>query len=318
MVSLREYPIKTCRDQNKIMLRAPKAAVIDEFIKVHGRILTGFQTLDATASLTQDPWSSSLGDGETCVLSQGALVEKAAVNYSSITGSSLPSSALVSAIKSPYTHYKAVGVSVIMHPKHPFIPSAHMNVRLFRLFNNDVVVGWWIGGGYDLTPFFAYKEDVVFWHQQAKKTLDSYGSNRYEDYKTACDNYFFLPHREEMRGVGGVFYDKVNDLSFSDAIDLSADVAEAFYQSYCAIFNKRRTVSYTDIHTAYMHYRRTRYAEFNLLYDRGTKFGLHSKGRIDSIFASMPPSLGWSYRLAEDHRAFEDALTPFLQPMDWV
>jgi len=290
----------------------------DDFKLVHANILQSFRALDTSAVYTDDPWTSSLGSGRTCVMSSGSLVEKAAVNISIIESDALPHSALADTVDSAYTHFQATGVSVIIHPQHPFIPSAHMNVRLFRLFDENDLVGWWIGGGYDLTPYFVFEEDVRLWHIQAKQALDAYGSLRYPAYKAACDKYFYLPHRDEMRGVGGVFYDKVNDLTLQKAIELSSAIGKAFQLSYAAIFTRRQGIRYNENHIAFMHHRRTRYAEFNLLYDRGTKFGLHSKGRIDSIFASMPPSLGWSYQLADTLKPFEADLTPYLQPKVWV
>ena len=288
------------------------------FSSLHNHVLSSYASLDGN-SFYEDEWFRDAGGGGiSCVIENGSVFEKAAVNFSYITGDDLPHSALKQRVSVKFDSFVATGVSVIAHPINPYVPTSHMNVRVFFLLEEGVVTAWWFGGGYDLTPYFVFEEDVYQWHYHAMLALGDYSGDRYTRYKSQCDKYFYLPHRQEARGVGGIFYDQVNDLSFDEGLSLSQKVLMTYVNSYTHIVRKRSDMTFCDVHRDFQHYRRTRYAEFNLLYDRGTQFGIQSGGRIESIFASMPPSLGWMYQKSGDIKLFEKQLLPYLQPRSWV
>ena len=288
------------------------------FSSLHNHVLTSFSSLEGCPFYV-DEWVRDAGGGGTsCVVENGSVFEKAAVNFSYIIGDDLPLSALKQRVSVEFDSFVATGVSVIVHPKNPYVPSSHLNVRVFFLLEDGHIKAWWFGGGYDLTPYFVFEEDVYHWHYHAMLALSDYGEDRYTRYKLQCDKYFYLPHRQEARGVGGIFYDQVNDLSFDEGISLSQTVLMTYVNSFTHIVRKRKDIPFNDVHRDFQRYRRTRYAEFNLLYDRGTQFGIQSGGRIESIFASMPPSLGWMYQKSEDIRKFDTQLLPYLQPRAWL
>ena len=202
-----------------------------------------------------------------------------------------------------------MGVSVITHPKNPFIPTSHMNVRLFLLLNkNKEVINWWVGGGYDLTPYFAYEKDCIFWHKAAKTNLDAFNKGFYKKFASNCDEYFYLPHRDEKRGIGGIFFDNFNDLPIDKSLEMLESVANTYLKSYLKIIKLRQNRSFSASNKAFQEYRRGRYAEFNLLYDRGTSFGLQSGGRIESILASLPPMTSWIYKKDNKFKKYEENL----------
>jgi coproporphyrinogen III oxidase len=190
-----------------------------------------------------------------------------------------------------------MGVSVITHPKNPFIPTSHMNIRLFLLLNKKKeIIEWWVGGGYDLTPYFPYDKDCLMWHKDAKQHFDLFNKKYYKEFAKNCDDYFFLPHRKEKRGIGGVFFDNFNELDLDSSLEMLKNTSKTYLNSYLKIINLRKGRKYTAKDKSFQEYRRGRYAEFNLLYDRGTSFGLQSGGRTESILASLPPQASWKYK----------------------
>ncbi len=281
-----------------------------EFSDIHARVLAGLQSADG-GTFEIDAWQRPTGEGRlagegrTCVLEGGAVFERAGVNFSDVSGPALPPSATQRHPKAAGQPFRAVGVSVVCHPRNPFVPTSHMNVRTIRAGDQ-----WWYGGGFDLTPYLPFEEDAVAWHRAAADACGAF----YADFKERCDAYFYLPHRDETRGVGGVFFD---DLDATDeCLPLVTRIADAYVAAYTAIVAKRKATPFTERERAFQLYRRGRYAEFNLVIDRGTHFGLQSKGRTDSILVSMPPLAAWAYRSPEPE--LEARLKPFLVPRSYV
>jgi len=240
-------------------------------------------------------WERKLGGGGKSISISGNNIEKAAVNFSSISGKNLPKSsvALKSTAKNS-TRFHAIGVSVISHPQNPFSPTGHMNIRIFIEINSkNEIVNWWTGGGFDLTPFYPMLKEAKAWHQNAKQMLDQYNKSYHSKFAKMCDEYFILPHRQEHRGIGGIFFDQLQHKELQDSIDLLTDIALCFTNSYKSIVNNTKQKQHSKGDKDYQLYRRGRYVEFNLLFDRGTKFGIESNGRADSILASLPPEVRW-------------------------
>ena len=268
--------------------------IYKSFSKVQENIIDEIQQLDGSSNRKITKWKHSQGGGGlSCEISSNKNIEKAAVNFSSIMGQKLPSSALEKTGMKGLKKFNATGVSVIVHPWNPKAPCAHLNIRFF-----EAVVGkktiWWFGGGFDLTPYFINKSDVLFWKNSAKTLCNKYNKGFYKKYNDNCNKYFFLPHRNEPRGVGGIFFDQLNNLDYDVCKNFALDCAATFIQSYSKLFNKKKHLKYTKKEKAFQLYRRGRYVEFNLLYDRGTLFGLQSGGRSESILMSMPPKVSWS------------------------
>ena len=231
------------------------------------------------------------------------------VNFSSIRGDVLPNSALSKKSNSSIKKFLATGISVVIHPLNPFVPCSHLNVRYFETDKKDQ---WWFGGGYDLTPYFVYKDDVKLWHNNTKMMCDKYNKKYYTKFSKQCDEYFYLKHRKEKRGVGGIFYDNLRNKDKYFYKDFSQDVCLTYLKSYLEIIRKRHTKKYTNTHKDFQRLRRGRYVEFNLLYDRGTIFGLQSDGRADSILMSMPPSVSWKTSNKIKMKEYERKLKKFL------
>ncbi len=265
-------------------------------------------------SLEYDIWTSELGSGRTGFC-QGDLLENAGANISFIKGSKLPSSASKLRGDLNAVSYTVSGLSVIFHPNNPFIPTAHMNIRRFKILTNNGSEISWFGGGFDLTPYFPFIEDVVYWHQETKNFLDGYDKSLYREWKEACDRYFYLPHRKECRGVGGVFFDDLDVSLFTQEIVLG--LADLFIKLYFEICERNINKKYTKKEKEFQKIRRGRYVEFNLLYDRGTIFGLQSGGRVESILISLPGSVSWKYLLDHDDKVMENNLRYWLQPRNW-
>ena len=268
--------------------------IYKSFSKVQEVIIDEIQQLDSSSNRNITKWKHSQGGGGiSCEISGGKNIEKAAVNFSSITGGKLPSSALEKTGMKGLKKFKATGVSVIVHPWNPKAPCAHLNIRFF-----EAVVGkktiWWFGGGFDLTPYFISKSDMLFWKNSAETLCNKYNKSFYKKYNDNCNKYFFLPHRNEPRGIGGIFFDQLNNLDYDVCKSFALDCAATFIKSYSKLFNKKKNLKYTKKEKAFQLYRRGRYVEFNLLYDRGTLFGLQSGGRSESILMSMPPKVSWS------------------------
>ena len=280
------------------------------FLNLQKEIIKSFSSLDNKSTLNETKWNHRAGGGGiSCEISNGEIIEKGMINFSSIKGQVLPNTALGKKTKNSVKKYLAAGVSVVIHPINPFVPCSHLNVRYFETDNKDK---WWFGGGYDLTPYFIYKNDVALWHNNTKKMCDKYDKSFYKDFAKQCDEYFYLKHRREKRGIGGIFYDDLhrNDKQFYK--DFSLDVGSTYLDSYLKIIRKRYTKKYNDIHKEFQCIRRGRYVEFNLLYDRGTIFGLQSGGRADSILMSMPPNVSWRAHNKNKIIGYERKLKKFL------
>ena len=275
--------------------------------------------LDKTALKQDDSWNQEGGSsGRTIVLSDGQIFEKIAVNFSSISGVSLPEAATLKRPDLKGNSFKAVGLSIVSHPRNPYVPTAHQNLRLFST-TGERKVTWWFGGGIDLTPYFGFVEDAVNWHKAAEKVCNPYGKNVYSEFKKQCDNYFKIKHRSEHRGIGGLFFDDVNCWPFETCFNFIKDVGRTFSTSYFGIVERRNPEEYGEEQRFFQQYRRGRYVEFNLVHDRGTLFGLQFGGRISSILASLPPTVSWPYAVGYKFKKYEsDLISRFLVPRDWV
>ena len=291
------------------------------FIKSQKKVIENFTNIEPSknANITFDKWKRSEGGGgQTFVIESGSFFDNCAVNFSSIEGKKLPKAALGnSLIKSSKSGYKAMGLSVITHPKNPFIPTSHLNIRLFCILDkNKNIKEWWAGGGYDLTPYFSFKADNVKWHDGAKSVLDRYNKNFYKSFSKNCNEYFYIPHRNERRGVGGIFFDNFTKMNINKTTDMLSDIVDQYLCSYLDIANTRKKTKFTKVHKEFQLFRRGRYAEFNLVNDRGTAFGLQSNGRIQSILASLPKDVKWSYKKDSAYLKMERQLLKHIN-RDW-
>ena len=259
------------------------------------------------------------GGGRTRVMTHGAVFEQGGVNFSHVTGVNLPPSATAARPELSGRSFEALGVSLVIHPENPHVPTSHANVRFFIAEKDGEAPVWWFGGGFDLTPYYPFRDDVVHWHQQAKASCDPFGDDLYARYKKWCDEYFYLKHRGETRGVGGLFFDDVNEAGFDDSFAFLQSVGNNFIAAYRPIVERRRDHPYGDRQKQFQLYRRGRYVEFNLIYDRGTLFGLQSGGRTESILMSLPPQVRWQYDWKPEPGSPEDDLYQnYLKPGDWL
>ncbi|MBT3456752.1 MAG: oxygen-dependent coproporphyrinogen oxidase [Thiotrichales bacterium] len=290
-------------------------------LNLQNDICEEFGKLDSISNFDTDIWKreDGRGNGITRVISDGSLFEKGGVNYSIITGDKMPKSATTLRPELEGRKYTALGISLVLHPDNPFIPTTHANVRFFIAEEKGKDPIWWFGGGFDLTPYYGFDEDAIHWHQTAKNACMSFGDKTYQDYKKWCDDYFYLNHRDEQRGIGGLFFDDLNKGGFDQCFEFMKSVGNHFSEAYLPIVKKRMNTSYTDKQKEFQLFRRGRYVEFNLIQDRGTLFGLQSGGRTESILMSLPPSVKWSYQHKIDPNSNEEKLTSyFLKPKDWV
>ena len=290
-------------------------------LNLQNDICKEFGKLDSISNFDTDIWKreDGRGNGITRVISDGSLFEKGGVNYSIITGDKMPKSATTLRPELEGRKYTALGISLVLHPDNPFIPTTHANVRFFIAEEKGKDPIWWFGGGFDLTPYYGFDEDAIHWHQTAKNACMSFGDKTYQDYKKWCDDYFYLNHRDEQRGIGGLFFDDLNKGGFDQCFEFMKSVGNHFSEAYLPIVKKRMNTSYTDKQKEFQLFRRGRYVEFNLIQDRGTLFGLQSGGRTESILMSLPPSVKWSYQHKIDPNSNEEKLTSyFLKPKDWV
>ncbi|WP_444895576.1 oxygen-dependent coproporphyrinogen oxidase [Microbulbifer sp. SSSA005] len=259
------------------------------------------------------------GGGRTRVLEEGNLIEKGGVNFSHVYGDGLPPSATANRPELAGCSFEAMGVSLVIHPRNPYVPTSHANVRLFVAKKPGAEPIWWFGGGYDLTPYYGYHEDVVHWHQTAKQACEPFGSEIYPRFKQWCDKYFYLKHRDEARGVGGLFFDDFNEGGYDNAFALMRAVGDSYLEAYLPIVQKRKETPYGEREREFQLYRRGRYVEFNLVFDRGTLFGLQSGGRTESILMSLPSLVSWKYDWQPEPASEEEKLyTDFLPHRDWV
>lgn len=295
-------------------------AVQPAFLQIQQDICEMLEDEDSRAAFLLDEWQRPAGGGgKTRILQQGAVFEQAGVNFSQVRGEQLPPSATATRPELAGCAFHALGVSVVVHPHNPYVPTSHFNIRLFVGQKPNHPLLWWFGGGFDLTPYYGFREDCVAWHQEAKAACQPFGAQLYPRFKTWCDDYFYLKHREEARGIGGLFFDDFNELSFEQSLAFVQNVAHHYIRAYQGIVSRRKTMPYHERERQFQLYRRGRYVEFNLLYDRGTLFGIQSGGRTESILMSLPPLVNWRYNWQPEPGSAEAKLyTDFLPRQDWV
>ncbi len=284
------------------------------------RICTGLEQEDTGAVFTEDNWQRDAGGGgRTRVLTNGKVFEQAGVNFSHVFGDNLPASATAHRPELAGRHFQALGVSLVIHPHNPFIPTSHANVRFFIAEKEGSDPIWWFGGGFDLTPYYGFDEDCRHWHQVALQACKPFGEEVYPKYKQWCDDYFYLKHRQETRGIGGLFFDDLYEGGFEHSFAFMKSVGDHYLKAYLPIVQKRKELPYTEQHRDFQLYRRGRYVEFNLVYDRGTLFGLQSGGRTESILMSLPPLVKWRYNWSPEAGTEEAKLyARYLVARDWL
>ncbi len=295
-------------------------AVKQYLLQLQDRISARLEQEDGGARFLQDEWERPEGGGgRTRVLADGAVIEKGGVNFSHVFGAQLPPSATESRPELAGRRFQAMGVSLVIHPRNPYAPTSHANVRMFVAEKDGEEPVWWFGGGYDLTPYYGYEEDCVAWHRVARDACAPFGDDLYPRFKQWCDDYFYLPHRNEPRGVGGLFFDDFNEGSFEHCFGFLRAVGDSYIEAYQPILTRRKDTPYGERERQFQLYRRGRYVEFNLVYDRGTIFGLQSNGRTESILMSLPPLVRWEYDYRPEPGTPEAALTrDFLIGRDWL
>ena len=286
---------------------------------LHDRITAAVEELDTTR-FRRDPWDRPEGGGgESRVLSEGSVFERAGVSFSHVFGARMPSSASNLRPEMADAPFEAMGLSLVFHPRNPYAPTTHCNVRFLVATPKKLPPVWWFGGGFDLTPYYPYEHDVLHWHRTAHAACQPFGPDVYERYKTWCDRYFFLPHRNETRGVGGLFFDDLSDNGFDHSFSFMRSVGDHFLPAYVPIVERRMNEPWGQRERDFQLYRRGRYVEFNLVYDRGTLFGLQSRGRTESILMSLPPLVRWDYDWrpvpgSPEARLYDE----FLRPRDYL
>lgn len=259
------------------------------------------------------------GGGQSRILEDGKFIEKAGVNFSHVVGTALPKAATLRRPDLADSPFHALGVSTVVHPRNPYAPTTHMNVRFIVVERQEGEPFWWFGGGFDLTPYYGFEEDCIHWHRHAKLACEPFGHDVYPHFKTWCDQYFFLPHRQEPRGIGGLFFDDMREWGFAKTFSFVQSVGEHFISAYQPILTKRKEMVYGERERQFQLYRRGRYVEFNLLYDRGTLFGIQSGGRTESILMSLPPLVAWTYNWHPEKESEEAELyEKYLIARDWV
>ena len=290
------------------------------FLGLQDRISNALESEDGEARFSEDSWlREEGGGGQSRVLNEGAVFEKAGINFSDIKGSSLPESATAKRPHLAGAHFRAMGLSLVTHPRNPHVPTTHMNLRFFYAEPKDGAPVWWFGGGFDLTPYYGQKEDAIHWHRTARAACQPYGIKLYPKLKQNCDEYFYLPHRKEPRGIGGIFFDDYNEGGFGSAFSFTQSVGDHFLPAYQPIVARRKKSPYTEAERKFQIYRRGRYVEFNLIHDRGTLFGLQSNGRTESILMSLPPLVRWDYNYLPQSGTPEAELHEvFLKPQNWA
>jgi len=304
-----------------VMKTIDKFAVKDFLLGLQDDICEKLSQEDGKASFKEDKWARDEHfGGRTRVIADGAFIEKGGVNFSHVRGEKLPPSATESRPELAGRGFEAMGVSLVIHPHNPYVPTSHANVRFIIVDAKDgEEPAWWFGGGYDLTPYYGFEEDCISWHQTAKAACEPFGENVYPRFKEWCDTYFYLKHRNEARGVGGLFFDDFNELGFAESFALMRSIGSSFTDAYLPIVEKRKNISFGGRERNFQLYRRGRYVEFNLVIDRGTHFGLQSGGRTESILMSLPPLVRWEYDWQPEENSPEMKLTKeFLPPRDWL
>ena len=296
-------------------------AVREFLLGLQNSICSGLERLDGKSRFHEDSWQRERGgSGITRVISDGNVFEKGGVNFSHVFGDSLPPSASATRPEMAGRSFQAMGVSLVIHPGNPFVPTSHANFRFFIAEKPDEAPVWWFGGGYDLTPYYGNQDDCRHWHQIAKTSCEPFGDELYPRFKKECDEYFYLPHRKETRGIGGLFFDDFNESGFDRSFEMVRTIADSYINAYGPIVEARKGLPFNESQKQFQRYRRGRYVEFNLVYDRGTLFGLQSGlGRVESILMSLPPEVRWVYDWHPEPGSEEARLyTDFLRPRDWV
>lgn len=296
-----------------------KDLVKDYLLDLQDNICSALGNEDGSA-WQEDSWQREQGGGgRSRVIAEGALIEKGGVNFSHVTGDQLPASATANRPELAGRSFEAMGVSLVIHPHNPYIPTSHANVRFFVAEKPGADPVWWFGGGYDLTPYYGNDEDCQHWHRTAKQACDPFGEDLYPRLKAWCDKYFYLPHRNEPRGIGGLFFDDFNQLGFEQSFAFMRAVGDSYIEAYLPIVQRRRQQPFGDRQREFQLYRRGRYVEFNLVYDRGTLFGLQTGGRTESILMSMPPRVRWEYDWQPQSDSPEAKLyQQYLIERDWL
>ncbi|TDR80719.1 oxygen-dependent coproporphyrinogen oxidase [Paludibacterium purpuratum] len=302
-------------------MQRPQTDDVQSFLlALQARICQALEQADGAAQFVCDTWQREEGGGgQSRVLTQGQVFEQAGVNFSHVSGDRLPPSASAHRPELAGCRFQAMGVSLVIHPHNPYVPTSHANVRYFVAERDDAEPVWWFGGGFDLTPYYGFEEDAVHWHTVAREVCRPFGEQVYPNYKQWCDQYFFLKHRQEARGIGGLFFDDLNEGGFERCFALTQAVGNGFLDAYLPIVERRKAHSWGVRERQFQLYRRGRYVEFNLVWDRGTLFGLQSGGRTESILMSMPPLARWEYGYQPEPGSDEAALYErFLPVRDWV
>ena len=300
--------------------RPDKQAVKDYLLSLQDHICAELEAEDGRGRFVQDEWQREQGGGgRSRVLTDGAVIEKGGVNFSHVFGEQMPASATAHRPELAGRSFEAMGVSLVIHPRNPYVPTSHANVRFFIAEKPGAEPVWWFGGGYDLTPYYGNDEDCRHWHCTARDALAPFGDNIYPFFKKWCDDYFYLKHRGEPRGVGGLFFDDFNELGFERSFELLRAVGDSYVPAYRPIVARRKDSHFGDDERQFQLYRRGRYVEFNLVYDRGTLFGLQTGGRTESILMSLPPLVRWDYDWQPEPGSLEARLTEYyLKPRDWI
>ena len=289
-------------------------------LALQDRICAALEAEEKRAAFKEEHWEySGGGGGRARVLEAGELFEKAGVNFSHVRGDRLPPSATAKRPELEGRSFQAMGASLVIHPDNPFVPTSHANVRLLVAEKEGEDPVWWFGGGYDLTPYYGFEQDCIHWHQTAKAACEPFGKEIYPRYKQWCDDYFYIKHRNEPRGIGGLFFDDLNEWPFEQCFEFMQAVGDSYIDAYLPIVQRCKQLEFTEQNKRFQQYRRGRYVEFNLVYDRGTFFGLQSGGRTESILMSMPPQVRWDYNWSPEPDTEEARLyNEFLIPKDWA
>jgi coproporphyrinogen III oxidase len=289
-------------------------------LSLQDSICDAVSAVDGKKSFTEEVWKRDAGGGgRTRVLTEGAVFEQAGVNFSHVYGDNLPPSATASRPLLAGRSFQAVGVSLVIHPNNPYVPTSHANVRFFIAEKEGEEPIWWFGGGFDLTPYYGNDEDCVHWHEQSREACNVLGDQAYEKYKKWCDEYFYLKHRDEPRGIGGLFFDDLSEPGFEQSFAFMRSVGDRYLKAYLPIVERRKDIEFSERQRDFQLYRRGRYVEFNLVFDRGTLFGLQSGGRTESILMSLPPLVKWRYNWQPEAGTEEAELYEnYLKARDWL
>lgn len=305
----------------KTLIRHPFIDSVKSYLQtLQKNICSDLEEVDGSKVFLKDAWTRPEGGGGlSCIMENGAIFEKAGVNFSHVSGEQLPPSASANRPELVGCHYHALGVSIVVHPHNPYVPTTHANVRFFIAEKENIPPVWWFGGGFDLTPYYGFEEDCRHWHQTAFDACQPFGDTLYTKFKAWCDNYFYIKHRAEARGIGGLFFDDYNACSFEHSFGLTQSIGNHFIKAYVPIVQRRQSMLFGIREKNFQLYRRGRYVEFNLVYDRGTLFGLQSGGRTESILMSLPPQVNWQYNWQPDDLSPERKLySDFLPAKDWI